>query len=330
MRPPRIVLPFFVAIFATAILCCESWVPKIVFTGEPVLLRFKDLEGIQEGEFFVITPAGERGPEVLSLAFEDGNAEWIPPAEGIYRVCFGEREVRGLAMNPPSFFDEKALLTTLPRQGPKLLSGEPYTIFAMGDSVTATGDYPTMLAMLLRRATGNDQVAAVVRAYPGCSNDASVRNWWRDCQGVQPDLGLIMYGLNDEGAKVPLPAYVEQTEWLVEHLRKDFAADVMLLEPTPDTGMVLLSRAGEIIEPAKIFRTRAFAAAIRDWADEREVPVADTFDALWCEGGGNLIEVGRQLWPMFPLHYSKPFTSLIENEGRGDTIHPNALGHLAL
>ncbi len=32
----------------------------------------------------------------------------------------------------------------------------------------------------------------------------------------------------------------------------------------------------------------------------------------------------------YPKHYSKKYTSLYESAGKGDTIHPNALGHLQM
>ncbi|MBC2603782.1 SGNH/GDSL hydrolase family protein [Puniceicoccus vermicola] len=312
------------------ILQAENTVPSLVFIGDPVKIWVDGFEGQYSAEITTFSADGAVEKETDSLDFQEGVAFWTPRTEGIYRIRVGDRELRGMAMNLPPPLNEEALLEQLPRQGQRLLAGDRFTILAMGDSVTATGDYPTMLAMMLRRATGNQQVSVIERAYPGRSNDASVRNFARDTKGVDPNLAVIMYGLNDQGARVPLPAYLEQTEWLVDHLREEFDADVILLDPTPDTGIVLPDRSGQMIEPSKIFRTQTYSAARRDLAQEIGVPVADTFEALWGEGGESLLAVGEGLWPMFPLHYSKPFTSLIENGGKGDTIHPNALGHLAL
>lgn len=71
---------------------------------------------------------------------------------------------------------------------------------ATGDSVTATGDWPRMFAMLLGRLTGNTRITVDKAAYPGRSADASVRHWQRDIAPKRPDLLLAMYGLNDQGA----------------------------------------------------------------------------------------------------------------------------------
>jgi len=60
--------------------------------------------------------------------------------------------------------DTAAVRKTLPRTGGKLVTGKPFTILAMGDSVTATGDYEAMLVMLLSRATGNPHIALAAQA----------------------------------------------------------------------------------------------------------------------------------------------------------------------
>jgi hypothetical protein len=60
------------------------------------------------------------------------------------------------------------------------------------------------------------------------------------------------------------------------------------------------------------------------------VPLADTFHAIWGAGGPTLDASGRAMWPRYPLHYSKQTTSMLESGGKGDGIHPNVLGHLAI
>lgn len=271
-------------------------------------------------------PAGSAAPrmpawdEPGALRFVDGTAgEIISDGEG-----------RALLIPPPAPLPAEAAAQTLPLTSGKLFSGKPYTILAIGDSVTATGPYPEILAQLLGRAAGNRAVKVGRAAYPGRSVDAAVRRWDIDGEPAGADLALIMFGLNDQGAASPVEAYLEQTRWLVGRLHAQ-GADVVLLEPTPHINITALPGArGEPPADAAIFRTIGFAAALRVLGAELGVPVAPTFDALWGGGANDLQGTARALWPLFPAHYSKPFTSLAETEGRGDTIHPNALGHLRL
>lgn len=224
----------------------------------------------------------------------------------------------------------ETLRSGMPRRAGKLFSGDPFTVLAIGDSVTATGPYPEILARLLEKASGNRRIRVVRAAYSGRSVDAAVRRWDKDAGAANADLALIMFGLNDQAAGAPLAAYLEQTRWLVENLRREGSA-VVLLEPTPHINITPLPSDKNPPPPeASVFRTIGFAAALRGLGAELDVPVAPTFDALWGAGGDDLQAAARAMWPLFPAHYSQPFTSLAETEGQGDTIHPNAQGHLRL
>lgn len=83
--------------------------------------------------------------------------------------------LRFLAFAPPTRTDAKTLRRTIPQSYRKLLSGQPFKILSMGDSVTNTGDYESLLVKMLARATGNRNISFVDRSYPGRSIDASVR-----------------------------------------------------------------------------------------------------------------------------------------------------------
>lgn len=232
---------------------------------------------------------------------------------------------------PLPVLDAAALNQTLPRQGKRLANGEPFTILAIGDSVTATGPYPEILARYLRRATGNKNIAVARAAYPGKSVDASVRRSGRDIDARPCDLALIMFGLNDQGALTPVESYIEQTEWLINHLRAR-GADVILLEPTPHIN--ILAQPGDKNPPppeASIFRTLGFAGALRLLGTKTNTPVARTFDALWNVGAGaSLVQTARNLRPYYPRHYNEIFSRLTKTGDGGDTIHPNAYGHQLL
>lgn len=235
-------------------------------------------------------------------------------------------ELRLLAIEPPPPLTAAALARTLPRRGAALLAGEPFTLLALGDSVTHTGWYDRILARLLERATGNRRIAVVNRSYPGRSVDAAVRNFAADT-AQRPDLACIMYGLNDQAAWAPLDGYRAQVGWLVDELRARCGADVVLLQPTPDLAPV---QPGGDAPPAQALRALPFAAALRPLAAQRGVALAETFAALWRARGDDLPAALASLRPCYPRAYDRQLTSLVEDDGRGDHLHPNALGHHAL
>jgi lysophospholipase L1-like esterase len=288
-------------------------------SGDP---RTEKIEAVVD----VLGPVGWGKPSVVNLDFQGDSALLKPSGVGIHRVKLPGGEVRFVAVAPP----EPAVgPKAFPRLWEKLSRGEPVTILVMGDSVTATGSYPEMLAMMLRRATGGE-VRIERRAYSGRSVDASVRRFEADVKGLKPDLALIMYGLNDQGANVPLIAYLEQYAWLAERLRKEYGAEVAFLEPTPHINILTPGKDGQLPAEAAMFRTIVYAAALRDLGAKLNIPVAETFSAIWGSGAADLKREAKALWPLYPTHYSKPFESLVEISGKGDTIHPNALGHSLL
>lgn len=311
---------------------------QLVWTDENAvaLLPLGTADGVLTLDLKTITRAGWGPRRTLTTPVRGGKINIAPLAEGLH-IAQGLGEVpqtlRFLAMQPPAPLDatsRAALLKSLPRQGRKLLSGQPFKILAMGDSVTATGDYPQMLAMLLRRATGNLQISVVKHAYPGRSVDAAVRFWKTDGPPSAPDLGLLMYGLNDESGGVPEAAYLEQSRWIVNRLA-EIGADATLLQPTPhiEIPLTATARTATSNRPDSIFRTIGLAESLRGLAQEMKVPLAQTFDALWQPGGDSLQASARAMWPLFPPSYSQPWESMLES-GAGDTIHPNALGHLQM
>lgn len=226
-------------------------------------------------------------------------------------------------------FTYETLRKTLPLRGDRLAAGKPYDIVAIGDAVT--GPYPEILARLLQRATGNNAIAVSRAAYSGKCTDSAVRRYARDIESRPCDLALIMFGLNDQGAFAPLDTYADQIAWLIARLRAR-GADVILLEPTPHINIT--PRPGDKQPPppaASIFRTITFAGALRALGEKTRRPVAPAFDALWRAGAAaDLQQTARNLWPYFPQQYKKNFSSLVETNGIGDTIHPNVRGHFLI
>jgi lysophospholipase L1-like esterase len=318
-------------VFCVSLRADWSVTPEIGFVQEAVVIRnTMNVDREVAVQVSILQIDGTQISELAQLNFKNGEALYTPALEGIYTIQSESDSVQWLSMDLPAPLQLAEVRQQLPRRGAQMFARQPYQILALGDSVTATGQYTKILETMLRRTTGNDQIEVLKRAYSGRSNDASIRNWSKDTAGLSPDLGLIMYGLNDQGAGVSLPAYLEQSQWLIERFQSDFDADVVLLDPTPHPAILFASNTGEMLEASNIFRTQTYAAARRDLAARLGIPVADTFRALWGAGQGDLWAVARASWPIFPIHYSKQFSSMLTTDGKGDAIHPNALGHLLL
>jgi lysophospholipase L1-like esterase len=317
---------------ATADAATEA-VTSYIFTDGVARIATPGVEGPVPCHVSTITTDGFGPHRTLTLTATDGEVSVPVLCEGIHVVSLGspvDKELRFLAIAPPSALDAASLRKALPRTGEKLLGGQPFTILSMGDSVTATGDYEGMLVMLLARATGNPNIAVIDKSYSGRSIDATVRHFDRDTRDIQPDLGLLMYGLNDQACFVPLRAYLEQYAWVADQLDVRFQADTMFLQPTPHIKIFGANKQGAVNPLEYAFRTVGFAEAVARLGARRGVPVAGTFAAIWGNGAGTIPEAAMAMWPLYPIGYRTQFSSILESRGKGDTIHPNALGHLQI
>lgn len=315
--PPVALLRPYVFTDESAVLTVSGDDPALVFTQQ------------------TITAAGGLSPECQVVALVTAHRLVLPPdGEGIHILRFATTppvELRYLALDPPAPLDPVALRHALPLSGMRLLAGKPYLLLAMGDAVTATGDYAGILQLLLTRATGSREITVLNQSFPGRAVDASVRSFAAESVPRRPDLGLILYGLNDQSAGVTHAAYVEQYAWLARHLADDSLADTVLLQPTPCIDVATHEDQEEADFPAAAaLRVLGYAAALRPLAAERHLPLAETFQALWGVGGPSIADSARRLWPLFPPAADRQFEALVESDGRGDTTHPNVLGHLAI
>ena len=298
---------------------------RIILTDQSVEV-LGEVAGLWNYQVARLTPWG------LEPAVEghgEGAGFRIPPrGEGLHIVTIDRpirAELRFLALAvPEEMIDPEALRDRLPRFAEKLLSGQPVTILAAGDSVTATGDYPIMLKLLLERLTGNPDIRIAVAAYPGKSADAAVRHWERDIDPAAPDLLLVMFGLNDQSGGVPRQAYLAHHRWMAERMR-ELGGEVVFLEPTP-----VARETTDAAGVPRATRTAVFAHALNGLGRELGIPVAHTFAAIWGAGDPDPRRAGRLMRPLFPPHYSKSFESAAEPGRSLDPVHPNALGHAAL
>jgi lysophospholipase L1-like esterase len=298
-----------------------------VFTDESATLRLPGAEGPLPAGIILVTPDGLSPARACSLDFRGGVATLSPLGEGIHIVRLGDdagAELRFLAMEPPAPPVPGLVEQRLPRTGRKLAAGEPFMLLAMGDSVTETGEFHELLALLLQRAFGNPHVSAVKRGKAGRSIDATLRHFDVDTEELHPDLGLLQYGLNDQGARMPLPDFLATQEAIVETMAQRFGADTVTIASTPQLGGYWPER------PDTAFRTRSWGVAQARVARERGRVHVDGFDALWPAHAEGLHQAEQALAPLYPRAYFDRFSSLLETAGRGDGTHPNALGHLLL
>ena len=338
--PPKayhVLFAIFLASIFSQTLAVAATAAKVkipyVFTDDVVIINVPDKVEAVPCHVSTITVDGFGPRKTMLLEAKDGKGSIAPLTEGIHVVSLGNpinKELRFLAIAPPPELNKEAVIKALPHNGEKLLGGKPFTILSMGDSVTRTGDYESMLVMLLKRATGNPNITFVDKSYPGRSVDATVRHFDRDTRDIKPDLGLLMYGLNDQAGFVPLRAYLEQYAWVAEQLDARFQADTIFLQPTPHIAVFGANKKGAVNPPEYAFRTVGFAAAVANLGSELNVPVVRTFAAIWGDGAGTIQEAAMAMWPLYPRGHRAQFSSILESRGKGDTIHPNALGHLQI
>lgn len=281
----------------------------------------------------VINEDGWGKVEEGKVKIKDNEIRIKPIDEGINIFEFPEKEVRILAIKPPDKINIKEIKKTLPNTWKKLISGKEYKILAMGDSVTQTlssyGGYEKILAMYLERATGNKNIKTINKGYPGRSVDAAVRFFKEDVIETEPDLSLLMYGLNDEACGYSICAYIESYEYIGKRIKNQLNSDIIFLQPTPHIE-IDFENLENSNPPNFIFRTIVFADSIKQLGQKLNIPVAETFHYIWGKGGKSLIESARNMMAFYPVSYRLPFSSLIEKEGNGDKIHPNVIGHLKM
>lgn len=269
-------------------------------------------------------------PQKLDLPVLPGPAVEIPPlpveAIQVAGLQAGEAygEVRFMTMAPPEL-DAAGFARAFPRCYRVLSSHQPFRLVTMGDSVTATGDYGEMLCAMLRRVFGYEDITCVRRAYSGRSADASVRFLQADGVETQPTLVTIMYGLNDAVCGVEKDTYAGNYEAITQVAREQAGAEVMYLGGTPDIGR---SQLLGLVDPQMMLRTWDFCSALEDLGARLRVHVAPTFRAVWGTGRRDLEASARSMWGRFPTGYGSQLEPMLE--GVGDTIHPGALGHLAM
>lgn len=131
----------------------------------------------------------------------------------------------------------------------KMAKGEAVKIVACGDSITFGQDgsnagvqvaqserYPYELQRILQSVYNNPLISVVNKGQPGWSSDSWARVEGRDFKSLvlaeNPNLVIIMLGINDVHADLTREAYRSNLDYLIK-LCQDSNVDVILMSPTP-------------------------------------------------------------------------------------------------
>jgi len=118
----------------------------------------------------------------------------------------------------------------------KLTSGEDVTIVALGDSLTsgwmvARGYVEFLRDMLMVRYPKAD-VTLINSGIPGDTAPGGLYRLQRDALSYKPDLVMVQFALNDAFCGCPVAEYRSAIEAIVERIRQESSAEVLLLTST--------------------------------------------------------------------------------------------------
>lgn len=131
----------------------------------------------------------------------------------------------------------------LPKTQQKLVRGEKLKIVAFGDSITAGGDateprliYWQRWADGLQQRYPQARVDAINGATGGDSTPQGLHRLQEKVIAQKPDLVLLGFGMNDHnigGFGTPLPAFGVNLGTLIDRIRKETGAEVIVLSTFP-------------------------------------------------------------------------------------------------
>lgn len=153
-------------------------------------------------------------------------------------VDYYHRERRQPPPVPPEFS-----ATVLPATRRKLQAGESLRLVAFGDSITAGGDAsePDLIfwarwAGALRQKYPRSNIAAINGATGGDSTVQGLERLQSKVLDQKPDLVLLGFGMNDhnrEGYGVPLAAFADNLRLMIDRIRADTHAEIILFSAFP-------------------------------------------------------------------------------------------------
>lgn len=172
------------------------------------------------------------------------------------------------------------------------------TYVAIGDSVTQgcmEADvleyehvYPYVIRRHMERHYPGTIVNVINSGVGGDTITASRTRWERDLFMYKPDLVTICFGHNDAwNLQAGLPAFIKTTGELVERIRQETEADVLLMTPCMmmkrDNGRIAKVHQPHIsgfIKLAEDGVLQLYIDAIRQLAVEQHIPLFDSY-SMW-------------------------------------------------
>lgn len=210
---------------------------RVLCTDETVELKVTELPAEVRGELTVQAADGTATAETLTGAFVDGRLQLKPRRQGWHRLTLAGlpgTTLSFLAVAPPAAADAATLKRLLPQNGWRLFGAKPFTVMALGDSAAADALWPEVLRLLLARACGNPAVKLVNRARVGATIEDAALRFPADTTNPDPDLAILMFGNDEPAPGLPAESYVEQAQWLVNHLASERRCDTLLCQPVGD------------------------------------------------------------------------------------------------
>ena len=156
----------------------------------------------------------------------------------------------------------------------KLNAGEAVTIVALGDSLTsgwmvARGYVDCLRDMLMIRYPRAD-VRIINSGIPGDTAPGGLYRLQQDAISFHPDLVMVQFALNDAFCGCPVAEYRRSIEAIVERIRQESSAEILLLTST------LPADADELDVPAPLY------AALKDIARDKACAIA-LVDEHWSD-----------------------------------------------
>lgn len=129
----------------------------------------------------------------------------------------------------------------LTRTRERLKRGEPVTVAAFGDSITAGGDatspdliYWQQWLTALRTRYPKATITGVNSATGGDTTVQGLARLEQKVLTLKPDLVLVAFGMNDQNVgSVPLDRFEANLGELIDRIRKDTPAEIILLSAFP-------------------------------------------------------------------------------------------------
>jgi lysophospholipase L1-like esterase len=167
----------------------------------------------------------------------------------------------------------------LPKTKARLAAGEPLTIVAFGDSITAGGDatsadliYWQRWAAGLRARHAGAEITTVNGATGGDTTDQGLQRLEEKVLSRRPHLVLVAFGMNDQNVGfVPLERFERNLRQMVDRIREKTGAEVILLSsclPNPNWHWTSgrMPEYGRVTGKVAAEKGCAFADVLTNWS----------------------------------------------------------------